>query len=166
VTHPTSINTVYYSFFKSSANGEWDQGREMQQSYSSGEWALLQPRISGSANPHCDFVIACQGEMASFPAGTTPFFLEIESARGVPCKKSPACSMTQLTSSTRTLCRSAIPWLQLTLHIIVSLLRIHVTSWAAQPTWTRSVGVQPTVKCEPVVNLCLFARQLEIPMQS
>jgi hypothetical protein len=40
--------------------------------------------ISGSANPNRDFVIASQGEMASFPAGTTPFFLEIKSARGVP----------------------------------------------------------------------------------
>jgi hypothetical protein len=67
-------------------------------------------RISGSANPHCNFVIASQGEMASFPAGTTPFFIEIESAREVPSKKSPARWMTQLTSSTPTLCRSAIPW--------------------------------------------------------
>jgi hypothetical protein len=49
--------------------------------------------------------------MASFPAGTTPFFLEIVSARGVLCKKSPTRSMTQLTSSTPTLCRSAIPCL-------------------------------------------------------
>jgi hypothetical protein len=32
-------------------------------------------RISGSANPHLRFVIASQGRMASFPAGTTPFFL-------------------------------------------------------------------------------------------
>jgi hypothetical protein len=60
------------------------------------------------ANPHRDFVIASQGEMASFPAGTTPFSLE--SARGVLCKKSHARSMTQLTSSTPTLCRSAILW--------------------------------------------------------
>jgi hypothetical protein len=67
-------------------------------------------RISRSANPHCDFVIASQGEIASFPAGTTAFFLEIESTRGVPCKKSPARSMMQLTSSTPTLCRSATPW--------------------------------------------------------
>jgi hypothetical protein len=47
-------------------------------------------RISGSANPHRDFVIVSQGEMASFPAGTTPFFLQIERAQGVPCKESPA----------------------------------------------------------------------------
>jgi hypothetical protein len=42
------------------------------------------------ANPHRDFVIASLGEMASFPAETTPFFLQIESARGssvqgIPC---------------------------------------------------------------------------------
>jgi hypothetical protein len=60
---------------------------------------LCAARISGSANPQGDFVIATQGEMASFPAGTTPFFLEIESAQGVLCKKFPARSMTQLTSS-------------------------------------------------------------------
>jgi hypothetical protein len=41
---------------------------------------MLGARISGLANPHRNFVIASQGEMASFPAGTTPFFLEIESA--------------------------------------------------------------------------------------
>jgi hypothetical protein len=71
-------------------------------------------RISESANPHRDFVIASQGEMASFPAGTTPFLLEIESALGIPCKKSPVRSMTQLTSSTPTLRRSDIPCPQFT----------------------------------------------------
>jgi hypothetical protein len=74
---------------------------------------VVDSRISGSANQHYDFVIASQGEMASFLAETTPFFLEIESARGAPCKKSPARSMTQLTSSMPTLCRSAIPWVDL-----------------------------------------------------
>jgi hypothetical protein len=68
------------------------------------------PRISGSANPHLNFVIASEGGMASFPAGTTPFYLQFESARGVLYEKSPARLMTQLTSSTRPLCRSAIPW--------------------------------------------------------
>jgi hypothetical protein len=47
-------------------------------------------RISGSAIPQSNFVIASHGEMSSFPAGTTPFFPEIESARGssvqeIPC---------------------------------------------------------------------------------
>jgi hypothetical protein len=39
-----------------------------------------QARISGSANPHLNFVIASHGRMASFHAGSSPFFLEIESA--------------------------------------------------------------------------------------
>jgi hypothetical protein len=38
----------------------------------------LKAQISGSANPHRNFVIASQGEMASFPVETTPFFLEID----------------------------------------------------------------------------------------
>jgi hypothetical protein len=37
--------------------------------------------ISGSANSRRDFVIASHGEMTSVLAGTTPFFLEIYSAR-------------------------------------------------------------------------------------
>jgi hypothetical protein len=37
--------------------------------------------LAGSANPHKIFVITPRGEMASFPIGTTPFFLEIDSAR-------------------------------------------------------------------------------------
>jgi hypothetical protein len=47
------------------------------------------PRISGLANPHLSFVIASHGQMASFPAGATPFFLQSESARGVLYEKSP-----------------------------------------------------------------------------
>jgi hypothetical protein len=77
----TSINTVYYSFFKSSANREWVEGRETPQSYSSGELALqltlhfigslcvLVPisweaqltridAFSGSAS-HCEPVVTC-----------------------------------------------------------------------------------------------------------
>ncbi len=38
--------------------------------------------LAGSANPNFIFVIAPQGEMASFFIGTTPFLLEIDSARG------------------------------------------------------------------------------------
>jgi hypothetical protein len=46
--------------------------------------------MSRLANPHLNFVIASRGQMASFPAGTTPCFLEIESAPGsflqeIPC---------------------------------------------------------------------------------
>jgi hypothetical protein len=40
------------------------------------------PRISGSANLHFILVVAPRGEMTLFPAGTTPFFPEIKSARG------------------------------------------------------------------------------------
>jgi hypothetical protein len=38
--------------------------------------------LAGSANPNFIFVIAPQGEMASFPIGTTPFLLEISSSWG------------------------------------------------------------------------------------
>jgi hypothetical protein len=48
-----------------------------------------QARISGSANPHSIFVIAYHGEMSSFPAETTPFFPEIESARGSSVQEIP-----------------------------------------------------------------------------
>jgi hypothetical protein len=45
--HSPSINTVYYRFFKSSANREWVQGRELQHSYRSGRsplhWTLARP---------------------------------------------------------------------------------------------------------------------------
>jgi hypothetical protein len=44
--------------------------------------ARSRTQISGLANPHRDFVIASLGEMGSFPAETTPFFLQFESARG------------------------------------------------------------------------------------
>ncbi len=91
------------------ANAIWRPLRRCKHTgFGSYSWLLTQ--ISGSANWHPNVAIASQGDMASFPAGTTPFFLEIESAGGVPCKRFPARSMTQLTSSTCTLCRSAIPW--------------------------------------------------------
>ncbi len=69
----------------------------------------LYPRISGSANPRLNFVIASHGQIAPFPAGTTPFFLEIESAPGSFVQEIPRSLNAQLTISTRPLCRSAIP---------------------------------------------------------
>jgi hypothetical protein len=78
--HSTSMNTVYYSLFKSSAIREWVQRREMQQSYSSGDGAL-----------------------------------------------------------------------HFTLHFIGNLC-ILVTSWAAQPTRTHSVGGANGNVCKPVVT--------------
>jgi hypothetical protein len=75
--------------------------------------SLQGAQISGSAKPHLSFVIASEGRMASFPAGTTPFFLQIEGARGVLYKKFPVCSMTQLTSSTHPLCHSTPFFLQI-----------------------------------------------------
>ncbi len=45
--------------------------------------------LAGSANPYVIFVIAPRGEMASFPIGTTPFFLEIGSARGSSVQEIP-----------------------------------------------------------------------------
>jgi hypothetical protein len=50
---------------------------------------LPNPQISGLANTHVYFVIASQGEMTSIPTGTTPFFPEIESARGSSVQEIP-----------------------------------------------------------------------------
>jgi hypothetical protein len=72
---------------------------------------VLLARISGSANPCFFFVIAYQGEMMSFPAGTTPFFPQLKSARGSSVQKIPARPMTQLISKQQSNCRSANPWL-------------------------------------------------------
>ncbi len=46
-------------------------------------------RLAGSANPNFILFIAPQGEMASFSIGTTPFFLEIDSAQGSSVQEIP-----------------------------------------------------------------------------
>jgi hypothetical protein len=45
--------------------------------------------LAGLANSNMIFVIASQGEMASFATGKTPFLLEIERAQGSSLQEIP-----------------------------------------------------------------------------